>query len=516
VARQILKALVLSVCFAGAPLCAQGTRLPTADELLVLHQAGIPEADLGSVLDKNGVPSISAADLARLAEAGVPESVMARLRASAEKAAPKKITLDDVVRMAESGVPEDAILETIQNADGPFAITADQWLDLVRRGASPGVLKALRGKTGATRSTQSRPSKITLDDLPRLTSEGVSPADIVQRIRASDASFEVGLDQVIQLSRQGVSKDVLKEVWARRSGSSTSSADNADPAVPVAVTSRPSEPVAAALTLHVESGGNFSMLVPASFRTHRESRGANALVSFLLGENDKTTGLAEAELSVFRYRSTTPERLTESNLGPIASNFLGSLQASYAKRQLTVAFGERQPTRAAGQPALKARVVTSAADGTTHQGEILITWSDDQIFVVSTAVRTDRLQQHAASLEKCLRSFGLLTRKVRPAAGTNDDEKLIALANAWRDAVLSRDWSLYDSLFPSAGVPERRREAFVALCDRFATPGRKLVLGPTTAGSDGGKVQYRVIPSDPPETFDVVFIRDGQSFALAE
>jgi hypothetical protein len=135
---------------------------------------------------------------------------------------------------------------------------------------------------------------------------------------------------------------------------------------------------------------------------------------------------------------------------------------------------------------------------------------------VSTAVRTDRLQHHAATLEKCLRSFGLLTRKVRPVTGTNDDEKLIALANAWRDAVLGRDWSLYDSLFPSGGVPERRREAFVTLCDRFSAPGRRLVLGPTTAGSDGGKVQYRVIPSDPPETFDVMFIRDGQSFALAE
>src|SRR5262249_8519431 len=158
------------------------------------------------------------------------------------------------------------------------------------------------------------------------------------------------------------------------------------------------------------------------------------------------------------------------NLTPIANNFLGSLQASYAKRQLTVSFGDRQPVKSAGQHALEARVTTSAADGTTHQGQILITYAEDQIFVVSTAVRTDRLQHASPLLDKCMKSFALLTRKTRPATGSNDDEKLVALAHAWRDAVLSRDWSLYDSLFQTAGVPERRREQFVAVCDRFSTP----------------------------------------------
>jgi hypothetical protein len=515
VARRILLALVLSVWLAAPEARAQGKRPPTADEILVLHQAGIPGNELGSVLDKNGVPSLTAAEIGRLAEGGVPEGVMSRLRAAAEKA-PRKVSLEDVITMASSGVPEDAIVETIRAAEGPFSVTADQWLDLVRRGVPPAVLKALRGKLAAPRIPESRPSRVSLDDLPRLQAEGVTAAEVVERIRQCDASFDVSLDQLIQLSRKGVSKDVLKEVWARRVATAPPSAANADAATPVAVTSRPAEPAAAALALHSEAGGNFSLLVPAAFRTHRESRGANALVSFLLGENDKTTGLAEAELSVFRYRSTTPERLTESNLAAITNNFLASLQASYAKRQLTVAFGERQPAKAAGQPALRARVVTSAADGTTHQGEIVITYAEDQIFVVSTAVRTDRLQHHGPALERCLRSFGLLTRKARPAVGTSDDEKLIALATAWRDAVVARDWSLYDSLFQNGGVPERRREQFVALCDRFAVPGRRLVLGPASAGSSGAKVQYRVIPSDPQETFDVAWIRDGQSFALAE
>jgi hypothetical protein len=270
------------------------------------------------------------------------------------------------------------------------------------------------------------------------------------------------------------------------------------------------------MSLHVESGGNFSLLVPSSFRTHRETRGANALVSFLCGENDATTGLAEAELSVFRYRSSTPDRLTESNLAAIANNFLASLQASYAKRQLTVTFGERQPARSAGQPALEAKVVTSSADGATHQGRILVTYAEDQIFVVSTAVRTERLERHGAALDRCLRSFGLLTRKSRPTAGSTDDEKLVALAHAWRDAVLNRDWSLYDSLFQTAGIPAARRERFVALCERFAPAGRRLILGPSSAGPDGGKVIYRIIPSDPPESFDVAWIRDGHSFALAD
>jgi hypothetical protein len=504
---------VVTVLAAAAAAPAQATRLPTADEILVLHQTGLPETDLGTVLDKNGVPALSAGDLARLAEAGVPDSVMERLRVAAARAAPRKVTVEEIIKMVDSAVPEDAVLEMIRSSEDGFAVTADQWLELVRKGVPPTVLKALRARP-VVKGAESKPARVTIDDLPRLSQEGVTSGEIVQRIRATDCSFEISVDQIIQLSRQGVSKEVLKEVWARRAPSERPVAAEGAPA-PTSE-SRPEEPPVPAMSLHVESAGNFSLLVPAEFRTHRESRGANALVSFLLGDNDKGTGLAEAELSVFRYRSSTPDRLNEANLPAIANNFLGSLQASYAKRQLTVAFGDRRPVKAAGQPALEARVVTSGSDGVTHQGEILITWADDQIFVVSTAVRTDRLERQGSALKKCLKSFALLTRKARPTAGSSDDEKLVALAHAWRDAVLSRDWSLYDSLFQTPGVQERRREKFIAVCDRFSLPGKRLVLGPTTSNPDGGKVQYRIIPSDPPETFDVAWIRDGQSFALDE
>lgn len=516
-ARQnSIHALVLFVCLAAAPLAAQDAQPPTADEILTLHHAGLPDSELGSVLDRNGVPTVSAADLTRLADAGVPQSVLTRLRAAAPKPPTREVSLDDIVNMATSGVPESAILQTIASVDTAFEITADQWLDLVRRGIAPPVLKALRTRAGGARVAETRPAAVTIDDLTRLNAQGVPPNEIVQKIKASDAAFDVSVDQIIALSRQGVAKDVLKEVWARRS---TTAAASSEAAMPVASTSRPAAPPPAtsvAMNLHVESSGNFSLLSPASYRTHRETRGANALVSFLLGEADKATGLAEAELSVFRYRSTTPERLTEANLTPITNNFLASLQASYAKRNLTVAFGERQPTKAAGQPALEAKVVTSSADGTTHQGRILVTWGEDQIFVVSTAIRTDHLGKHGPTLDKCLRSFALLTRRARPTAGVSDDEKLVALAHAWRDAVLNRDWALYDSLFQTAGQTDKRREQFVTLCDRFSGSGRRLILGPTTSGADGGKVQYRVIPSDPPESFDVAFLRDGQSFALTE
>jgi hypothetical protein len=515
VARQnSLIALILITCLSGRPAPAQGTRPPSADEILVLHQAGLPDAELGSVLDRNGVPVVAPGDLSRLAEAGVPETVLARLRAAAPKPAAREVSLAEIVKMNESGVPETAIIETIQSVDTAFEITAEQWLDLVRRGMSPTVLKALRGKAGGARPTESRPAPVTLDDVTRWNATGMPPAEVVQKIKASDSAFDVSVDQIITLSRQGVAKDVLKEIWARRA---THVDLPQDGETPIAAAARPDAPPRSiAMNLHVESGGNFSMLTPAAFRTHRETRGANALVSFLLGENDKTTGLAEAELSIFRYRATTPERLTDANLGPIANNFLASLQASYAKRHLTVSFGERQPVKAAGQPGLEARVVTTAGDGTTHQGRILITYGEDQIFVISTAIRTDRMTEHGPTLEKCLRSFALLTRKARPTGGTSDDEKLTALAHAWRDAVLNRDWALFDSLFTTSGQTDARREQFVTLCDRFCAPGRRLVLGPATVSSDGGRVEYRIIPSDPPESFTVHFVRDGQTFALSE
>ena len=55
---------------------------------------------------------------------------------------------------------ELAILETIRASETPFQVTADEWLDLVRKGVSPNVLKALRGKLATARPPETRPSKI--------------------------------------------------------------------------------------------------------------------------------------------------------------------------------------------------------------------------------------------------------------------------------------------------------------------------------------------------------------------
>jgi hypothetical protein len=141
-------------------------------------------------------------------------------------------------------------------------------------------------------------------------------------------------------------------------------------------------------------------------------------------EPDATGPRRSGRSRVFRYRSTAPDRLVENNLAPIANDFLNRLRASYASRKLTAVFGDPKPTRLAGRPAIVCRASTSAADGTVHSGEIAVTWSGDQIFVVSTNARTDQSETVVTGLATCLAiTFAVDTAGERPGGGEGTTPK---------------------------------------------------------------------------------------------
>ncbi len=501
----------------------RSTNPPSVSEILWLHSAGFRTEELTTLLDRNGTPAVTREDVKKLTDAGVPEPIVARLSAAVEKTATTKLDVEDILNLTSSGVPDSQIIGLIAASENTFQLATDQWLNLMQRGVSPAVVRALREKSmpGSRSGADTKPAAITLDDITRIAREGATGDEIVRRIRASESRFDITVDQLVVLSRQGVPKEALKEVWARRSviESQEPRVVAAPSGETAAAASKPTgqpEPPRADVVLHMEDSGGFSMLAPGSFRVHRETRGANALLSFVLGEPEGASNMAPAELSVFRYRSSTPERLTAENLPAIADNFFARLQASYVARKLTVAFGRPTTTKIAGQPALEASVTTSAPDGTTHRGVAIVTFGGEQIFVISTAVRTDQMREHESALTTCMHSFAMITRKSRPESGTTDNERLTGLVAAWREAVQNRDFALYDSLFAAPGRAQARREAFVALCDKAADPILRLSTGPISIDPTGAAVSMRLLGGEKPQSIDLKFTRDGQSFALAE
>lgn len=520
--RSVALICLIASLLVGALGAQDAKKPPSLDEITSLHEAGVSSEDILTIFDRTGVPTLTAPEIEKLEKAGVPVAVTRRLKDALPKTTLRVLTLDDIKILMTSGVPESQVLALIDQSTIATAPTVDQILDLVRSGVSSNVVKAIRGRVQASSSTpvpelpqKPKAASLKLEELPRLTQEGTTADSLIKRIRESDSRFEVNVDQLVVLTRQGVATDVLKEVWSRRIASEPASTNDTG-THPVGATSRPtvtdSKPVAA-YALHRETAGGFSLLAPGAFVMRREARGANALVSFTRGEPD-SSGLADAEISIFRYRSTSPDRLVESNLTPIANDFLNRLRASYAARKLSAVFGDPRPMRLAGRPAILCRASTSAADGTVHSGEIAVTWSGDQIFVLSTAARTDQAESITQWLSTSLRSFSVDSQVEAPAPAKNDSETIAALADTWRTAVTTRDAGLYDVLCGKPADSASRREAFTSLCDRICQADRRLVVDPGSSAENSWTIPCRLLGGAQTEAFTLIFTKTDGKFIL--
>ncbi|HYC78087.1 MAG TPA: hypothetical protein VEI02_10705 [Planctomycetota bacterium] len=532
--RRLAFAAVLAV---AAPVVAQVKTPPTVDELLTLHAAGFSGEEMTAMLDRHGEPVFEEMELRRLEQAGVPEPVSARLRSVARKARPRTLTVDELKTLIAAGLDEEGLLTVVRDTVGPFDVTVEQVLELVRSGASPAVIRAVRAKAVEAPASRPapKPAPPTLDDLVRLVERGFAADAMVQRIVDSDARFDVDAVKLVELTRSGVPKEVIKAVWERRltaqpptpktapvASSAPATSGDATPAgvdasaESRAASSAPAAPTAVGFTLFNDAPGGYSLLAPEGFREQRDAKNGNALVSFVKGEPTTEDGLAEAELAVFTYRSSAPDRLVEANLGPVGENFLARLTASYAARKISAAFGAREPRRLAGRPAVRVSLTAGGADGTTHSGELWWLFVGERTFILSVAVRSDVAADYLEPLARCVRSFAPAERKARPAGGDSAHARVTTASEAWKSAVLNRDFALYESLLKAPGRDRDRLERFVALCDRFDHPQKRLVIGPVDTFKDGATTEFRLLGGPQPEPAAVRWIRDGESYALMD
>jgi hypothetical protein len=493
-------------------------------DVLALHQSGLAPAEILAAIERNGAAPLDEPAVGRLKAAGLPAEVLARVAPPA-KAAPAPMSVADIVNLARSGVPEEAIVDAIVSTNSRFEVSVDQVVDLVREGVPAGVIKVMRERSAAaaTADVVQEAKSVTLDDVLAMAQAGLDAGETIKRIRRADATFAVTTDDLIRLSRAQVSVDVLREVWRRRS------ANARDPAPATAPKDQPAaegpgpkdgggEPGPSAspgveLVTHREPSGGFSLNVPQAWFVHRENAGSNSLLSFTNREPAPNT-MADAEVQVFRYRSATPERLTESNLEAIAGNFLSRLQASFAARKMSLVFGRPSPAPVSGRPGLVARVSSSGVDGATHEGEVLVTWHEDQVFVIAHAVRAENTESLSPLLASCARSFTLEVERGLDVPRGKPEDELKGLFETWKTAFRSFDFALYRELCLGGVDTTATRSAFVEMARRLASPEVRVTLGRIHAQDQGAEVECALVGPGSSETLRLAFAKTDAGWRL--
>ena len=521
--------LVLAGLLFAATLSAQdpapsGPAPLTVQDLKTLHDAGLGALELERLLDRNGVPVLDPTQIADLRVAGLPGTVLDRLDAVSRAKGGTRLQLADIRNLVRAGLPEEEILAALRTSGSTFDLTLDDVVALVREGLPGPIIKAMREAAPAARAAADGADSVTLQDVEDMSRAAWTPERIMARIRETDARFDVRVDDLIRLSRVPVDKAVLKLVWERKRQAPIDPAASTAPGTGAPLTT-PEGPEAGAeverdaadsvaYTTHREPSGGFSLNVPEGWFLSRDAKGSNSLVSFTDRQVQDGSSMADGELQVFRYRSREPDRLTDTNLAPIAENFLNRLQANFAKREMSLSWRRGPDAWLSGRAATSYDVTGAAADGTAHEGRLLVAVSGDQIFVVSYAARADLGERLRPILSTCLDSFTIEEAKALPPAAGSADEALATLAQTWRAAVTSRDFALYRELLPPGSDTPGRRTAFVALARRLGDPDVRLVLDAVTADATGGRATFKVIAPSVNETLDLAFQRGADRFLL--
>lgn len=503
------------------PLAAQkGTKGRPLDEALLqtLHRAGLGVEQILEAIDRNGLAELDDKAVARLREQGVSPIVLARIEKTIAPPSEESLTVTDVVNLHLAGIPEEVIVQKIEECPTAFEVSVDDTINLARQGLSPRILRALREHRPAGEGPKSADGPFGLADVVAMARIGFSAERMLEKIRRKDPRFRVGVEDLIKLDRDGVPQEVLSEIWKRRVAAEEKAeegeprpvaADGGSAPAPAPQTAGPE------LLIERDPAGGFSLTVPAGWHAFRQASGRNALLS-LTSEPVEGAALAEAEIQVLRVKSQEDqrERLVAANLRPIADNFVRRLAANYAAKQMTLTHAEPVRTTLSGQPALLYSLTSSAADGTTHEGEFAVTFYEDQVFVVSWAVRADLEAQQGDLLATCLRSFTFERDTPPLEVAATADAQLEALFKAWREAVKGHDYSLYRRLLPKdQDTPARRRE-FVKLAGRLAPEGLSLLLGPIDASSSPATIECRVLGPDVTETVVMSFEKTAHGYRL--
>jgi hypothetical protein len=479
---RILLALI-ALFSLGLPLSAQESKV-SGDDIATLLDFGYEDAAILDVLAKpDHELVISAEDLPKLTKKGAGPDLIAYLRKKLP-APPRAagMSVKDVLALWKSSKDGAVVAKRIIETDSRFELSIEDFLAFSQARLPYRVIDLMkkRRSEGGVVAKKPRPASapLELDDLVRLSRDGVSDEDIVTRIRASQTQFPVQTEDILRLEREGVSIAVLREVYARRQKSEVKAGDrdatadanltgNKSQAAKAAGGS-PEKAVAPKLRLYAPKGGAFSMLAPEEFVTSERFTGRKMLVQMVDSSAAEREDLPDLELSVLvgRTRDREKEGLTHANLEPMANKLMKSVAAGFRRDGIVFVTRKPQPLHLAGRPALRYPTSATTASGTGHVGASFVLFAGNQVLVISYSARQEMSAHWREHLEICARSLSLrdetpiLAERGGLSSG-NSGESMRRLFTVWRDSIRHFDFASHAAVTPETADRAADRLRFV-------------------------------------------------------
>ncbi len=199
--RALPTILLLCAC-----LCAQDKQALTADEIQLLIELGIDDAEVAEQIEANGY-ALSDDEREALLEVCGP-AVRALLR---PPAAPKPLTAADVVARIEAGQSADEVIAALEASGSTFDLAPTDVLSLKRAGVPQEVLQVM------LESKPVAPAPLSLAEIVELSAAGTTAEALRARIEASDTRIPLAAADLLELRRAGVPVEIIALLKERAS-----------------------------------------------------------------------------------------------------------------------------------------------------------------------------------------------------------------------------------------------------------------------------------------------------------
>ena len=470
---------------------------PTADEkvgfeqLRTLLEVGYTEDEILAYLKRDGIRiEISAEDLTRLEKLKAPAGVLAFLKPHV-RTAKDDVTLDDLISVWKTVKDPAAVRAAARRSPRAFPVGISDALRLRRAGFPQELIRFLRDFKPAP-APGSTARSLSTEDIVRRTALGAAPAELIAEIRSTDSSFSLTTDDLVRLHRDGVAREVLREIYQRNRPQET--ADAAPAVTPVRTPiarDEGLEPVK--LVPLADRGRGFQLLVPEGFVSTREYRGKKALMQLIEPSRGGASTLPDLELSVLTVNvgREQPAPITAERLIAVADRFVSDLRKRFEADGISLHAEKPERTWVSGQRAVRVETKTTSPDGSGYVGANYIVFSDGKVFVVSHNARVERSAAWRDTLEDCARSLELLeqTPAPLPEATGDDRAELTALFDRWRKAVRRFDLTGWAGLHAVPKAARKDARSFISDARTLAREGQRIEMSSIDVKT--GRVIYK-------------------------
>ncbi len=127
-------------------------------------------------------------------------ALLAILLISSAAWAQDSLTVDDIVSFKEAGASDEEIMKEVRDKKAVFDLSPQDVKRLQAAGISENLVSFLK----STRR------QLGLEDIVRMTKEGMSDAEIISRIQKTGSEFALSAEDTTELNRQGVSPAVIR------------------------------------------------------------------------------------------------------------------------------------------------------------------------------------------------------------------------------------------------------------------------------------------------------------------